>query len=343
MTRVLVTGATGFIGGHIVRALLDSGYEVRALVRPGQALRTRDEKLTLAVGDVRDRASLDAAMVGCNAVVHAAAAYNFWSRDPGLMYDVNVDGTRNVLQAAAAGVERIVYTSTVATMKLGGGRLATEEDSAAPRDLTGAYKRSKWEAERMALRMVGTGAHVVIVNPTAPVGSADVKPTPTGGLILRFLRGEMPAVVDTGLNLVHVRDVAEGHVLALERGKPGERYLLGNTAGNLTLAEIVQKLSEMTGLRPPRWKLPHGPVLALAHVDTFLMGDLLGRQPHVPSEAAKIAVSKMWVDPSKAVRELGLPQRRVDDGLSEAVHWFIANGYVAGRRIHLVGQEQADA
>ncbi len=332
MTQVMLTGSSGFVGGHIAKVLLDSGYKVHALVRPGRAPLIKHPKLTTVEGDLRDRQALDRAMKGCDAVVHTAAVYTFWSPDPGMVYDVNVGGTRNVLQAAVdAGIERVVYTSTVATMKPYRGRLVTEVDAAAPGDLMGDYKRSKWEAERIALRMASTGAPVVVVNPTAPIGTADVRPTPTGKVILDFLKGQLPAVVDTGLNFVSVRDVAEGHMLALERGRLGERYLLGNKHGNLTLREMLGKLSEIAGLKAPRWKLPHLPVLTWARMDTFVEGRLLGREPRVPVEAVQISLKKMWIDPSKAIGELGLPQRPVEDALQEAVDWFRANRYLTKR------------
>lgn len=354
MTRVLVTGATGFIGGHIVRALLARGYAVRALVRSqatgltseGARLATERDSLTTAPGDVRDRRSMDAAVAGCEAVVHAAGLYTFWQRRQADYWDVNVEGTRNVLGAAAgAGVRRIVYTSTVSTLRWPDealsdanrqpetrhGRLPDESSSARPADLAGPYKRSKWEAERIARRMAAQGAPIVIVNPTAPVGPEDRRPTPTGQLIVDFLRGAMPAYVHTGLNFVDVRDVAVGHVLALERGEPGERYLLGNVHGNLTLHEVLRMLAGITSTRPPRIRVPYPAALAAAYADAWLEGTLLRRQPRIPLEGTRMARAPMWADCGRAVRELGMPQSPVAKALADAVDWFTANGYVTGR------------
>ena len=329
MKRVLVTGATGFIGGHVARALLERGYGVRALVRSDSSLGWSRPEMESVEGDVRNRASVAAALQGCDSVIHAAALYTFWAPKPGLMYEVNVRGTRNVLEEAhRAGVERIVYTSTVSTLKhRGGGTLADESEDAEPADLVGHYKRSKFQAEMEARRLTEQGAPIVIVNPTAPVGPADVKPTPTGQVIVDFLRRAIPAFVDTGLNLVDVADVAEGHVLALERGVVGERYLLGSQEGNLTLREILQMLAGITGLPAPRRRVPMGLALAAAYVDQFVEGTLLRRRPRIPLEGTKLARKPMWVDCSKAVRELGLPQRPVEDALHQAVEWFTTQGY----------------
>ena len=328
MTRVLVTGATGFIGGHVARLLLDRGYEVRALVRPGRAIGWRHDSIELCTGDVRDRAAVDSALTGCDAVIHAAANYTLWSLEPRDIYDVNVGGTRNVLEAATvAGVERIVHTSTTSTVAFRTDRLATERDVAGPEAMSGHYKRSKYEAERIALRMASKGAPIVVVNPTAPVGPADPKPTPTGAVIVDFLRGRLPAVVDTGLNFVDVSDVADGHVLALERGTPGERYLLGNVDGNLTLLELLTRLARITGLPAPRWRIPHPIAYAAARLDGVVESTFLRREPRIPIEGVRMARQKMWVDPSKAVRELGLPQRPLDTALAMAARWFADNGY----------------
>ncbi|MDE2766007.1 MAG: NAD-dependent epimerase/dehydratase family protein [Chloroflexota bacterium] len=334
--RAFVTGASGFIGGHVAQALLDRGYDVTALVRPGSALRLAHPRLTLAEGDVLDRSSLDRALAGCEAAFHVAARYNFWSPDADAMWRVNVDGTRNVLEAAqAAGVERIVHTGTVSTLHFpADGSPATEARAAAPHELVGAYKRTKFEAERIALGMAAAGAPIMIVNPTAPVGSGDVKPTPTGRIIVDFLRGAIPAVVDTGLNVVDVADVAEGHLLAWEKGKVGERYLLGNAQGNLTLAELLRMLAEAVGSRAaPLRKIPYRLALAAAYADHAIEGGLLRREPRIPLEGARIARKPMWADPSKAVQELGLPQSPVADALRRAAEWFADNGYLTkGKR-----------
>jgi len=335
LTRVLVTGVTGFIGGHVARALLARGYAVRALVRPGQHLSFDHRLLTTAEGDIRDMASVRAAARECEAVVHAAALYSFWQPRTETIHEVNVDGTRNVLCAALdAGARRIVYTSTVSTVAFGrrDGALPDEMSLATPGGIAGPYKRTKFEAERIARRMAAQGAPIVIVNPTAPVGAEDVKPTPTGRVIVDFMRGAVPAVVRTGLNFVDVRDVADGHVLALERGTPGSRYLLGNAEGNLTLAEMLGMLSAITGRRAPTLPIPHVIALAAAYIDTFVEGRILRREPRIPVEGTRMAREPMWVDCSKSVRELGMPQRPVPEALRAAMDWFASNGYAGGRR-----------
>ena len=329
MSLVLLTGATGFIGGHVAQALLSRSYEVRALVRPQSTLALQAPGLSVAPGDIRDPGSVAAAMEGCDAVVHTAALYTLWTADPAEVYEVNVGGTRNVLRAAvAAGVQQVVYTSTMSTVSLRtDGVPADESQLARPEELAGHYKRSKFQAERIARRMAAQGLPVVIVNPTAPVGPGDVRPTPTGKVIVDFLRRAFPAYVDTGLNLVDVADVAEGHVLALERGTPGERYVLGNAEGNVTLVEQLRMLAEITGLPAPSLRIPHGVALAAAYADALIEGKLLRRPPRVPLEGARMARKHMWADPSKAIRELGLPQHSVRDALKRAVDWFTANGY----------------
>lgn len=269
-------------------------------------------------------------MEGCEAVVHAAAHYALWSPDPSIVYDVNVQGTRNVLETAVdLGVERIVHTSTVGTIRFRKDGTANEDDWVIPQIIDSHYKRSKYEAERIALRMAQKGAPIVIVNPTAPVGPRDVKPTPTGKIVLDFLRGDLPAVVDTGLNLVSVTDVAEGHVLALEKGVPGKRYLLGQIDGNLTLLDILRKLSAITGIPAPRWRIPHALARVLGEIDNVVEGALLHREPRIPLEGVRMAHHKMWVDPSLAVRELGVPQHSIDEALKQAVAWFYDRGYAS--------------
>jgi dihydroflavonol-4-reductase len=324
----MLTGATGFIGGHVAWSLVQHGYEVVALTRPGSKMTWRHDSLTTRVGDVRDLASVRAALAGCDAVIHAAANYTLWSQDPAGIYEANVEGTLNVLGAAIdAGVERIVHTSTVGTTRFRKDALATELDVAGPQGMMGHYKRSKYEAERIALRLARNGAPIVVVNPTAPVGSADVKPTPTGRIIVDFLRGRLPAFVDTGLNFVGVGDVAEGHVLALEKGTPGERYLLGNAKGNLTLAELLARLSKITSVPAPRWRVPHAVARVMGSIDGLIEGGLLHREPRIPMEGVRMAYQRMWADPSKAIRELGMPQRSVDEALAQAVDWFVDHNY----------------
>ena len=344
MSLVLVTGATGFIGGHVVQALLSRGYQVRAFLRPGWALEERQSAmgsggvvngpqsdLEVSYGDVTDPPAVAAAVQGCDGVVHTAGLYTFWTPRRRRMRDVNVNGTRNVLQAAAdAGVGRIVYTSTVGTVRLDrDGALGDETEDALPHELTGPYKRSKFEAERVARQLAHQGAPVVIVNPTAPVGPGDNRPTPTGRVILDFLRRGFPAYVDTGLNFVSVTDVAEGHVLALERGRVGERYLLGNLEGNLSLKELFGILERITGVPAPKRQVPWALAMAAAYLDWFVEGTILRRQPRIPLEGTRMARKRMWVDCSKSVRELGLPQRPVEEALREAVAWFAAQARAA--------------
>ena len=326
--KVLVTGATGFIGGNLARRLCQRGYEVRALVRPGANTLTIDDTGVEQIsGEILDRESMDRAVDGCQAVFHCAAIYAFWSRTPELIHRTNVDGTRTVLQAASqAGVSRVVFTSTVSTMGFWPGKLSTEETLLDPSRLIGHYKNSKYRAELMAFEMAVEGLPVVVVNPTAPVGPWDVKPTPTGRIVLDFMRGRIPAYLDTGLNLVDVEDVAEGHILALERGIPGQRYLLGSK--NVSLIEMFRMLEEITGRPAPRWRIPYWMALAAGYLDEAVEGRILSREPKIPLEGIRIARSPMYVDCEKAVRELGLPQSSVEAALEKAVRWFTNHGYV---------------
>ena len=326
MSRVLVTGAAGFIGGHVAWSLLQRGYEVVALVRPGKAMTWKHDSLEVRHGDVRDRDTIRYALADCDSVIHTAALYALWTAHPATLYDVNVTGTRNVMELAVdAGIERIVHTSTVGTTRFRSGGLANESDLASPRWMSGHYKRSKFESERLVRRMAAAGAPIVIVNPTAPVGPVDVRPTPTGAVIVEFLKGRMPAYVDTGLNYVDVTDVADGHVLAMEKGVAGQRYLLGNVEGNLTLREMLGRLSRITGLPAPRLRVPHLAARIMGLIDDLVEGTLLRREPRIPLEGVRMAHQMMWVDPSKAVRELGMPQHSVDEALDRAVRWFVAN------------------
>jgi dihydroflavonol-4-reductase len=326
--KALVTGATGFIGGHVAAALLRHGYAVRVLVREGSGRKNVDRlDVELAVGDLRDRPSLERALEGCDRLFHVAAAYTFWAPDPTVIHETNVRGTENVLAAArAAGIERVVYTSTESTVGIArDGDLGTEEAFADPRRLVGDYKQSKYEAERLALGMAKEGLPVVVVNPTTPVGPGDVKPTPTGRIVVDFLRRQMPAYVDTGLNVVDVEDVAEGHVLALEKGRPGERYILGNR--NLTLREILGILAGITGLPAPRLRLPIWAALGAAYASQFAADRLTGRPPRIPVAAVKVARHFRYFDCTKAITELGLPQTPIEEALARAVRWFRENGY----------------
>lgn len=327
--RVLVTGATGFVGGIVTRALVRAGYEVRALVRPQADCRlVADLPLMTVVGDVRDLDSVRRATAGCSQVYHVAALYKLWVRRRHDMYDSNVTGTENVLRAAEdLGVERIVYTSSVATLGcVGDGSLGREDTPVSLADMLGHYKRSKFLAEQVALQYARQGVPVVIVNPSTPVGIGDLKPTPTGQMIVDFVNGRMPGYVDTGLNLVDVEDVAQGHLLAAEKGQIGEKYILGHE--NLTLRQIFGLLSELTGQPAPRFKVPYGLALGVAYGDATLARLIPGREPSIPPVGVKLSKKKMFFDATKAIRELGLPQTPVREALRKAVSWFQQFDYI---------------
>jgi dihydroflavonol-4-reductase len=320
----LVTGASGFVGGHVARKLLERGHSVRALVRGGSSLRDL-EGVEPVTGDLRDAGSLARAVAGCGLVFHAAADYRLWAAEPRELYESNVDGTRNLLAAAReAGVERVVYTSTVGCIGIRNGTEGDETSPVSLDDMTGPYKRSKFLAEQQALEFAVQGLPVVIVNPTAPVGDHDAKPTPTGKIILDFLKGAMPAYIDTGLNLVDVRDVAEGHLLACERGKPGERYILG--AKNVTLEEIFARLERISGVKAPGRRIPYALAYA-AGVATTGWAGITGREPKAPLDAVRMARKKMWVTHAKAERELDYRPGPADAALGRAVEWFRSNAY----------------
>ena len=329
----LVTGGTGFVGANLVRELLAAGESVRVLARRGSDRRALDGLAVEVVeGDLLDPASLGRACAGVQTVYHAAADYRLWAPDPAVLHRVNVDGTRAMLEAAgAAGVRRVVYTSTVGALGIPrDGSPGTEDTPVSIHDMVGAYKRSKFVAEQVALDFARRGLPVVVVNPSAPIGPWDVKPTPTGQMVLDFMRGKMFATLDTGLNLVHVRDVARGHLLAAARGKVGERYILGAVNGNVSLAEIGRLLSEITGRRPPRLRVPY----ALAWCGAACMESvarLTGGVPQVPLTAVRMARKRMYFSPAKAVRELGLPQTDIRVALRDSVAWFAAHGYGAAR------------
>lgn len=319
--KALVTGATGFIGSHIARCLRDRGWQVRALVRPtdnGHRRAQLPADVEPVSGDIENLASLDRAIAGCDAVFHVAALYELWAPNPQRFYHANVDGTRNVLDMAeSAAIPRVVYTSSVATIAPGGN----ESGFADPDAVHSHYKRSKILAERVALQY----PNVVIVNPATPIGWGDVRPTPTGKIVLDFLRGRLPAFIDTGLNLVDVEDVAAGHVLAFERGKAGERYILGNE--NVTLQSMLQLLALETGRLAPRTKLPFAAAYAVAAVSELIEGRVLGHAPTVPMEGVRMARIPMYYDSSKARCELGLPRSPIGAALRKAAEWFEANGY----------------
>jgi dihydroflavonol-4-reductase len=327
-----VTGGTGFVGAAVIRHLVAAGHRIRALARPGSDRRLlADLPIEIVDGDLTDAASLPRILKGCGCLYHVAAFYSLWARERRLFYEINVEGTRCLLQAAAdAGVRRVVYTSTVGALGIPkGGGVGTEETPVSLTDMVGDYKRSKFLAEEVARTFGRRGLPVVIVNPSTPVGPGDVKPTPTGQMIVDFLRGRMWAYLPTGLNLVDVDDVAAGHLLAAERGRVGERYILG--CRNLTLHEIFELLGRITGIRPPRLKVSAGLILPLAWLSEWAADHITGRPPLIPVDAVRMARKRMFFDASKAVRELGLPQSAVEGALARAVHWFRANGYAPAR------------
>jgi dihydroflavonol-4-reductase len=326
--RVFLTGATGFLGSHVAHVLAEQGADLRLLVRTTSNLKNLEGlKAETATGDLRDPASLEKAMSGCEVVFHVAADYRLWVRDPNEMYRSNVEGTRAILNAARKNAVRcVVYTSSVATMGFtGNGRPADEESPVSLADMIGHYKRSKFIAEQVALEAGRSGLRVVTVNPTTPVGEQDVKPTPTGRIVVDFLKRKFPAYVETGLNLVDVRECARGHIAALEKGKSGERYILGGE--NLTLKQILDKLGAISGLPSPNVKLPYFVAYVAGAVDQTFSGHLLGREPRATVEAVRMGKKKMWASSGKAERELGWKAVSADGALRRAVEWFRVNGY----------------
>lgn len=327
--RAFVTGATGFLGSHVARVLGQQGADLRLLVRSTSNLRNLEGiKAETATGDLRDSSSLEKGMSGCDTVFHVAADYRLWVRDPAEMYRSNVDGTKAILDAARNnGVRRVVYTSSVATVGFtDNGHPADEDSPVSLADMIGPYKRSKFMAEQLAMEAGGGGMHVVVVNPTTPVGEQDVKPTPTGRIVVDFLKRRFPAYVETGLNLVDVRECAVGHVVALEKGRPGERYILGGE--NLTLKQILDKLGEISGLPSPKVKLPYVFAFATGIVDEAITGRLLHREPRATVDSVRMGKKKMFSSCAKAERELGWKIVPVEGALRRAVEWFQANGYV---------------
>jgi dihydroflavonol-4-reductase len=354
--KAFVTGATGFLGSHVARVLAEQGAELRLLVRPTSDLRNLDGLNADRVeGDLRDAASIEKALSGCDVVFHVAADYRLWVRDPAAMYRSNVEGTRSLLEAARKqGVRRVVYTSSVATMgfvsnhaaaelrsawtlrlRPGQGRegarpptrmVADEESPVSLAGMIGHYKRSKFMAEQVAIDAAKSGVDVVIVNPTTPIGERDIKPTPTGRIVLDFLKRKFPAYVDTGLNLVDATECARGHVQALDKGRSGERYILGGE--NLTLKQILDRLAAITGLKSPTLKLPYVFAFATGVVDEMVTARLLRREPRATIDAVRMGRKMMFVTSAKAERELGWRMVPVDGALRRSVEWFRANGYV---------------
>ena len=329
-----VTGASGFIGANLVHELVARGHHVKALLRPESDLRgLKGAEFERVAGDLSDPEKWVAALRDCDWCFHVAASYHLWLRDYAPMYAANVEGTRHVIEAAVeANCARIVYTSTVGCIGLPKEVNGTVQptDETAPvseAQMSNHYKLSKWRAEEVARALASKGAPVVIVNPSAPVGPRDVKPTPTGQVIVDFLNRKMPAYLDTGLNWVHVRDVAVGHILAAEKGRFGERYILGNAEGNWTMRQAFAVLEEMTGVPAPRIQVPHLVALAAAHVSEAIAG-LSGKPPKAPLAGVRMAKHKMWFNPAKAIGELGLPQTPPKQALADAVAWFRGNGYV---------------
>lgn len=328
--KALVTGATGFVGSAVVRALLGAGHAARVLVRPTSDRRNLDGLAVEPVaGDLTDMMSLRAACIACDALFHVAADYRLWTRDPQAMMAANVDGTRNILRAAMeSGISRIVYTSSVATLGVRpDGQSADETTPASLVDMIGPYKRSKFLAEEAVLKMVATeGAPVVIVNPSAPIGPYDIKPTPTGRMIVEAAAGRMPAYVDTGLNVVHVDDVAAGHLAAFERGRIGERYILGGE--NLTLRQILVAIAAITGGRGPLFRVPHGLILPIAYAAEAWTRWTGGEEPFATVDGVRMARKKMFFTCEKAVRQLGYAPRPAGEALADAIRWFRKNGYL---------------
>jgi dihydroflavonol-4-reductase len=326
--KAFVTGATGFLGSHVARALADQGAELRLLVRPTSNLKNLEGlKAETATGDLRDAGSLEKAMSGCDTVFHVAADYRLWVRDPEEMYRSNVEGTRAILEAARKnGVRRVAYTSSVATIGFtGDGEPADEDSPVALANMIGHYKRSKFMAEQLAMEAGRGGMHVVTVNPTTPIGEQDVKPTPTGRIVLDFMKRKFPAYVETGLNLVDVRECARGHVAALEKGRTGERYILGGE--DLTLKQILDRLGEITGLPSPTIKLPYFFAFATGVIDEAITGRLLKREPRATVDTVRMGRKKMFASSAKAERELGWKIVPVEGALRRAVEWFRSHGY----------------
>ncbi|MFP3866543.1 MAG: hopanoid-associated sugar epimerase [Desulfobacteraceae bacterium] len=332
MSNTLVTGGSGFVGRALVQELLNDGRRVRVLARQPDHPALQGLAVEAVQGDLRQPESLRIALEGCSHLFHVAADYRLWVPHPQEMYATNVEGTRHILQTAwDRGLEHIVYTSTVGTLgNPGDGTPGTEDTPVSLADMVGPYKRSKFLAEQVALEFARQGLPVVIVNPSTPVGPWDYRPTPTGQMIVDFLNGQMPAYLDSGLNLIHVRDVARGHILAEQGGRPGEKYILGHQ--NLSLSAILQILANLSHRPAPRWRLPYYPILGLAYINEFWATRVSHRPPRIPVTAVKMAKKFMYFDSSKAVQELGLLQTPVREALQDAINWFQEHGYVKQRK-----------
>jgi dihydroflavonol-4-reductase len=324
-TQVFVTGGTGFIGANLVRLLLQEGYAVKALVRPNSKLdNLQGLDVELVKGSLSDR-TLHQAMAGCQGLFHVAAHYSLWKKDRAILHQYNVLGTQNVLTAAReAGIQRTVYTSSVAAIGVKQGEIADETYQSPVENLIGAYKQSKYWAEQEAVKAAQSGQDIVIVNPSTPIGARDIKPTPTGDIVLRFLRRQMPVYLHTGLNFIHVQDVAWGHLLAYQKGRIGDRYILGHQ--NMTLKHLLDHLEQLTGLPAPQRSIPAWIPLSAAWIDEVLFAKL-GKTPSVPIDGVRMAGQLMYYDAAKAVQELGLPQTPIVTALKDAVEWFVANHY----------------
>jgi dihydroflavonol-4-reductase len=326
--KVFLTGSTGFVGSHVARAYAGQNAELRLLTRKTSSLSAIEGlPAEIVVGDLRQPESLRPAIRGCDALVHVAADYRLWVRDPQQMYAANVEGTRDLLRIAREeGVSKVIYTSSVATMGFkADGTIVNEETPVALADMIGHYKRSKFLGELEAKRAAKAGQHVMILNPTTPIGPGDAKPTPTGRIIVDFLNRKFPAYVDTGLNLVDVAEVARMHMVALERGTPGERYILGGE--NLTLKQILDRMSAITGLPSPKRKVPHAVAMAFAFFDETITGKLRGKEPRATVEAVRMGKKMMFASSAKAERELGFQVLPVYPALRAAIDWFVAHGY----------------
>jgi len=325
--KLFITGATGFVGSHVAALAAEQGADLRLLSRASSNRANLPRYADVVTGDLRRPEQFASALQGCDAVIHVAADYRLWVPKPEEMYEANVEGTRELLRLAReAGVPRVVYTSSVATMGFKtDGTVVDENAPVSEADMIGHYKRSKWLAEQVAIEAARAGQQVIILNPTTPIGSLDTKPTPTGRIVVDFLKKKFPAYVDTGLNLVDVSEIARMHLDALRVGRPGERYILGGE--NLTLKQILDRLAGITGLPSPKHKVPHSVAMAFAFLDETITGKLRGKEPRATVEAVRMGQKMMFANSAKAERDLGFMVLPVDDALREACKWFVANGY----------------